>query len=255
MPNSFFWYELMTSDTAAAGAFYSAIIGWDTESAGAPNDRYSLFTLGGKDRGVAGMMEMPEDYSKAGGKPCWTGYIKVDDVDAAAQRLKQAGGAIHKPPTDIPEVGRFAVVADSQGTMFNIMKPKGEDQPSPPGGTPGFVGWHELYAVDGQSAFDFYAGQFGWTKAEALNMGPMGIYQLFAAGGDAVGGIMTKPKEIPAPAWQFYFNVEAADATAARIAEKDGRVLMGPHEVPGGSWIVQAVDPQGAMFAVVAPRR
>ena len=123
-----------------------------------------------------------------------------------------------------------------------------------PGG-PGHVGSHELYASDWESAFAFYAGQFGWTKATSVDMGPMGTYQLFAAGGDPIGGMMTKPQSMPSPAWQYYFNVGEIDAAVARVTSNGGQVLHGPHEVPGGSWIVQAMDPQGAMFALVAPRR
>ena len=63
--------------------------------------------------------------------------------------------------------------------------------------TPGHVGWHELYAGEWKSAFDFYAGQFGWTKGEAMDMGEMGTYQIFAAGGEPIGGMMTKPADMP----------------------------------------------------------
>jgi predicted enzyme related to lactoylglutathione lyase len=66
---------------------------------------------------------------------------------------------------------------------------------------------------------------------------------------------MDKPAEMPAGAWQYYFNVDAIDAAAERVTANGGQVLMGPHEVPGGSWIIQGQDPQGAMFALVAPRR
>ncbi len=67
--------------------------------------------------------------------------------------------------------------------------------------------------------------------------------------------MMDKPAEAPAASWAFYVNVDGIDAAVERINANRGRVLMGPHEVPGGSWIVQAVDPQGAPFALVAPRR
>ena len=121
--------------------------------------------------------------------------------------------------------------------------------------TPGHVGWHELQAGDLDSAFAFYAGLFGWTKSEAIDMGDMGLYQTFATGGAAVGGMMKKMPEVPTPFWLYYFNVEAIDAAAARVSQGGGKLLMAPREVPGGSWIVQCLDPQGAMFAMVAPRR
>jgi len=88
-----------------------------------------------------------------------------------------------------------------------------------------------------------------------MDMGPMGIYQLFATGDGPVGGMMTKPPQIPTPFWTYYFNVEAVDAPVARVTQGGGKVVNGPMQVPGGSWIVQCFDPQGAFFAMVGPKR
>jgi hypothetical protein len=112
-----------------------------------------------------------------------------------------------------------------------------------------------LQAGDGAGAFAFYSGLFGWTKGEAMDMGPQGVYQLFCTGGDPVGGMMTKMPEVPQPFWLYYINVAALDAAVAKVTEGGGKVIMGPMEVPGGSWIVNCTDPQGAYFALVAPTR
>ena len=132
---------------------------------------------------------------------------------------------MHRPPSDIPDVGRFAVVADPQGATFMLMSPNGPDQPPAPAGTPGHIGWHELYASDWKSAFDFYAGQFGWTKGEAMDMGEMGTYQLL---GDGTGAMMDKPAAFPAPFWLFYFNVPSIDAAAATVAARRRQGPDGP---------------------------
>ena len=130
------------------------------------------------------------------------------------------------------------------------------DAPAPlAAGTPGTVGWHELYAADWQAAFGFYASVFGWKKAEAIDMGPMGTYQLFATGAGMTGGMMNEPAEIPVAHWGYYFNVATLDAGVERLTSQGGRVLNGPMEVPGGSWIVNAMDPQHAPFSLVAPNR
>ena len=251
--SNFIWYELMTSDTAAAEAFYEAVVGWTSEPFPGSEIGYTIFKAG--EAGVAGAMTLPADAVAMGARPIWTGYIYVDDVDAATDKLSKAGGKICKPPADIPNVGRFSVVTDPQGAMFNLMKPTGPDQPPAPPMSPGHVGWHELYAADGASAFDFYAGQFGWKKTTAMDMGPMGIYQLFsgAEGGNDIGGMMTKTPEIPMPLWAFYFVVGNIDDAAKRVADNGGQVLNGPMEVPG-AWILQGLDPQGAMFALVGNR-
>jgi predicted enzyme related to lactoylglutathione lyase len=252
-PSTFVWYDLMTTDPAAAEAFYRAVVGWNAKIWG-ETGAYTL--VGPGDAMVAGIMALPDAVLAAGGMPGWLGYVAVADVDAATAELAQAGGAVHKPPTDIPEVGRFSVVADPQGAVFQLFTPlAGDNPPVVAPGTPGHIGWHELYAVDWAAVFDFYADRFGWTKADAIDMGPMGTYQLFAAGGVPIGGMMNKPEMIPRPFWGFYFNVPEIDAAAARVAENGGMVLMGPQEVPGGAWIVQCVDPQGAVFALTAPTR
>ena len=121
---------------------------------------------------------------------------------------------------------------------------------------PGKFSWHELYSSLGdKAAFDFYSGQFGWETMTEMDMGPMGTYRIFGKDGVQIGGMMNKPDNIPVSAWGFYFNVDGIDAAVERITANGGQVLMGPHEVPGGSWIVQAIDPQGANFALVSRTR
>jgi predicted enzyme related to lactoylglutathione lyase len=88
-----------------------------------------------------------------------------------------------------------------------------------------------------------------------MDMGPMGRYQLFAAGEANIGGMMTKPPAVPVPHWTYYFNVPAIDAAAARVTSGGGRIIHGPMQVPGDLWIVSCFDPQGAGFALVAPKR
>jgi predicted enzyme related to lactoylglutathione lyase len=249
----FCWYELMTTDTEAAGAFYRKVVGWNLQDSGHPSMSYTLLNVG--DHGIGGMMELPEEACKAGARPGWMGYIWVRDLEAAVDGVVAAGGKLHKAPADIPTVGRFAVVADPQGANFILFHHFG-DQEAPPvaPGTLGYAGWHELHAGEHDSALSFYAGQFGWTKGEAHDMGgPVGIYQLFNIDGVQSGGMMNKMAVFPHPFWLYYFNVDDIDAAAARVTGAGGQVLMGPHEVPGGSWILQALDPQGGMFALVKP--
>lgn len=252
--NTFIWYELMTSDPAAATKFYADVLGMSGADSGVPDMKYTIVSAGGAP--VGGIMEIPAEAKQMGAQPAWMGYVGVADVDAHAAKLQAAGGAIHHAPEDIPGVGRFAVVADPHGASFMLFRGSSDEgPPSAAPGAPGHVGWRELHAGDGPAAFDFYAGLFGWTKDEAMDMGPMGVYQLFAAGGQAIGGMMTKTAETPAPYWLYYFNVEAVDAAIARVKAAGGQLLNGPMQVPGGSWIAQCMDPQGAMFAVVGAKQ
>lgn len=254
LASRFVWYELMTTDTASARLFYGSVVGWGTRDASMPQMAYTLFTTG--ERPVAGLMDLPEQARRMGAPSSWIGYISVADVDQAAARVKSLGGQEFVPPTDIPEVGRFAVVADPQQAGFVLFRPlPGQTPPEDPApGTPGHIGWHELYAVDWQKAFDFYSTMFGWQKGDPFDMGEMGIYQLFTAGGPPIGGMFNKPRSMPTPFWLFYFNVDDIDAAVSRTEGGGGKLLNGPMQVPGGDWIVQCKDPQGAMFALVGKR-
>jgi len=248
----FIWYELMTDDVPAAERFYGAVIGWDARAAGVGDGDYRLFAVAGTE--VAGLMALPEEAAAAGARPGWTGYVAVDDLDATVQQLRRAGGAVHREPEEIPGVGRFAIVADPHGAVFALFRGMEGDEPAvAPMGTPGHAAWRELYAGELDPAFDFYAGLFGWTRAEAMDMGPMGIYQLFAVGDETLGGMMTRPEGVPV-SWAYYFACDGIDAALDRVKENGGTLLMGPQEVPGGVWIIQCLDPQGAPFAMVGPR-
>src|ERR1700719_1905018 len=159
MPNSrnnFVWYDLMTTDTKAAEAFYSSVVGWRAQDAGMPDRSYTILHV--KETPIGGLMPIPKEASAAGARPIWNGYVAVDDVDALAKRVTQAGGAVHRGPEDIPGVGRFAVVADPHGASFMLFKGATDAQPQPPApGTPGHIGWHELYAGNLEQALAFYS--------------------------------------------------------------------------------------------------
>jgi uncharacterized protein len=253
MHGKFVWYELMTTDMKAAEDFYKNVVGWSASDASMPGIEYTLFSVG--DRNVAGLMTMPDGALEMKVPPAWLGYVAVDDVDDAAAKLAAEGGTVHRAPDDIPGVGRFAVVTDPHGAAFALFKGTGEPPPPLEQMAPGNVGWHELMAGDLDSAFAFYSKLFGWSKDQAMDMGEMGVYQIFAHNEKQIGGMMTKPKEIPAPFWLYYFNVEALDAAIDRAKSGGAQVVNGPMEVPGGAWIVQCTDPQGALFALVAPKR
>lgn len=253
MPNSFFWYDVMTTDTAAAKKFYADVVGWQPQDGGSPG--YTALTVGGV--GVAGLMAIPEDAAKAGVPPCWMGYIHVDDVDACVVAIQKEGGRLMKGPVTIDGVITFAVVADPQGAGFLVAKPVPRaPKERPARNAPGSVGWHELYAYDWEKVWPFYEKLFGWTKVHTVDMGAMGIYQLFSTtGGEPAGGMMTKPPQVPVAYWNFYFVVPSVTGAAQKITEGGGQVLMAPTQVPGGGWILQARDPQGAVFALTSAQK
>jgi predicted enzyme related to lactoylglutathione lyase len=248
----FVWYELMTTDSEAARAFYVSVVGWRARDASMPGMAYTLFTVG--EASVSGLMDLPQEARNMGAKPSWIGYVAVDDVDASAERIERLGGTVHLPPTEVPNISRFSIFADPQTAKLGLFKWLDPDQAqtSEPG-APGRIGWHELLAADWEKALAFYGELFGWQKADA-DIGELGTYQLFSAGGQTIGGMLTKPPIVPAPFWLYYFNIGDIDAAVERVTAGGGRIVDGPLEVPGGSWIVQCTDPQGAIFALEGKR-
>ncbi len=251
MVNIFVWHDVMTTDVKAAEDFYSKVVGWRCEDSGMPGQSYTLLYNG--DVQVGGIMPVPEE--NKGMPPMWMGYIGVDDVDAHAQKVTAAGGKIWKGPQDIPGVGRFAVAADPHGAGFILFKGNANTPPpSVPMDTPKHFAWHELMAGNMEEAASWYASLFGWTKDEAYDMGGF-TYQTMKTGGETSSvGMMTKMPDMPMPFWSYYVWAGDIDAVTECVKANGGKVVMGPHEVPGGAWIVNCTDPQGAFISFLGSR-
>ncbi len=246
----FVWYELITHDPGAAAAFYAEVVGWSIEVVAMPGFDYRLGKVG--DRRIVGIMPPPPD-RPADAPDSWYGYVGVDDVDARAAALAAAGGSVPKPAFDIPQVGRMAVVADPHGAHFMLFRGVGEAPEPLPYMSPGTVGWHELVVrQDWQAVYPVYAALFGWQKGAAIDMGPMGTYQLIRIAGQESGAMMTAP-DYPSH-WRYYFAVDDIDAAATRVTGSGGTIAFAPVAVPGGAFVLQATDPQGVPFALVGMR-
>lgn len=249
----FVWYELMTTDVAAAKAFYTKVVGWGIKDAFTPDRPHTVLTVGSALAG--GITVLPENAKKTGGTPMWIGYVDVDDVDETTDHIKRLGGAVHVPPTNIADISRFSIVADPQMAFLAVitwLRP-GRQQP----GTlaePRRVGWHELLAADSETALSFYGEIFNWRKVPA-EPGPLSTYHLFSVGGQTIGGMLTKSPLVRVPHWLYYFNVGDIDAASRRVKSGGGQVIGSPVEVPSGNWIIRCVDPQGAVFALEGGRR
>jgi predicted enzyme related to lactoylglutathione lyase len=252
---SFIWYELLTADPAGAKAFYDAVVGWNIDAEAAPGGMdYRMIVA--PDGHAGGMMGLTADMLANGAKPIWLGYFGVDDVDASVAAIVADGGEVRLPPFDIPNVGRIAMVTDPQGMPFYVMR-GASDQSSNVYQRWGMahVSWNELNTSDDAAALAFYEKHFGIRKIGAMPMGEMGDYTFIAnaeSGDEAIGAVMRSQSR---PAWGFYFRVPEIDAAKARIEAGGGKVHSGPTEVPGGEWVLQAEDPEGVTFGLVAPAK
>jgi predicted enzyme related to lactoylglutathione lyase len=244
------WYELMTTDMPAAETFYGAVVGWTaTPFEGAPMP-YATFNRG-EHAPVAGLMTKPAEVP---GPPFWAMYVGVPQLEQAAAQITAGGGQSCSPVIDVPNVGRMQMMQDPQGAAFYIYEPANAD-PRPEGPPEvGEASWHELMTTDAPSAMSFYQQVFGWQPSETMDMGPMGKYHMFNRPHGMIGGMMNKPPEMAQvpPHWQIYFRVPDIDVAVDRIKAGGGQILNGPMEVPGGDWIVNAMDPQGGAFSLHA---
>ena len=258
----FVWYDLMTPDTEAAKAFYTEVVGWSmtdypgAQEAGGP--AYEMWTVGEKP--VGGLMALPEEAKAQGAPPHWLAYVTVPDTHAVVKKAEEMGASVLKEPMTMPGVGTFAVLSDPNGAVFAPYTPETADPEY--GATPpsnGQFSWHELGTTDYEGAFDFYSTLFGWKLDQDMDMGEHGIYRIYASEDDLgfpFGGMFNKPPEMPGPAfWLYYISVPDMDGAVDRVKENGGEVLMGPMEVPGGDFVTQCRDPQGAMFALHSTKK
>jgi predicted enzyme related to lactoylglutathione lyase len=241
---TFVWHDLTTKDVDAAVAFYGELFGWETEDHAAGGGPYKMIRSEGKEQG--GIMA-----SKPGMPSCWMGYVCVGDVDAVAARAEQAGGKVYMPPTNMPNVGRMAVIADPTGGVLSPIQLADAAEPRTEGQPPaGRFCWDELLARDVAAAKDFYTGVIGWTTEE-VDMGPMGTYTLFKHSDVQCAGMLAKPQDAPgASAWLSYVAVDDIEADAARTSELGGKIWVKPTAIPNMGRFSVCEDPSGAMFAL-----
>jgi predicted enzyme related to lactoylglutathione lyase len=257
---SFIWYELITSDPKGAKAFYDAVVGWDIEPEPAGDIDYRMIRR--SDGGNAGgVFRLTEEMKQHGGRPVWLGYIGVTDVEATVAAVERDGGKVMMPAWDIPYVGRLAMVTSPDGAPFYVMRPM------PPEGReneesdvfhpeePQHVRWNELSTTDPAGAIAFYGRHFAWRQEGEMDMGELGKYQFLHHGETMIGAVMPKMPDMPVSMWSFYIGVDDIDRAHEAVKSGGGRVLMGPMEIPGGDYSLNGMDPQGAAFGLVGPRK
>ena len=246
------WYELMTTDTAAAETFYKNIVGWTSAPFEGSPTPYTVFKRSG-DVGVAGLMARPDGMNMP---PFWAMYVAVPKLEDAVTQIKQLGGSELSPVIDVPTVGRMQMMKDPQGAAFYIIQPAPAEERPETAPEVGEASWHELMTTDAPVAMKFYSQIFQWQPSETMDMGEMGKYHMFNRPHGMIGGMMNKPPEMAQvpPHWMIYFRVPDINAAVERIKKNGGKILNGPMEVPGGDWVLNAQDPQGAAFSLHAKK-
>jgi uncharacterized protein len=252
------WYELLTDDPARIAPFYQAVMNWsvaDHADPGAAGMDYRMIERGGG--GFAGGVLTLNEQMKAGGaRPGWLIYFGVDDVDASVAKAESLGASVHMPAMTMEGVGRMAMLADPQGAPFYLMRGAMEgDSGAYSGMTAGGCAWNELSTSDPPAAVEFYRNLLGYMTDNFMPMGDAGKYTFLELGDGAIGAIGPCMSREDRSAWMPYFRTAGTiGAAKLTIGLNGGIVTMGPMEVPGGDWIVVAVDPGGAAVGFVGTK-
>lgn len=238
-PGKFVWFELITDDVEGDLAHYGEVLGWKTQSMDMGDFEYKM--LGRGEVGHCGVVK-----PQMSGVPThWASYLAVEDVDATVAKVAEAGGKVVVPPTDLPGVGRFSLIADPEGATVHAFKASGEGKASS-----GFH-WNELWCQDPANTLKFYEKVFGATLE--VNEMPFGPYYQLRIGDQLTGGAMKAPSpEIPAH-WLPYAVVDDADAAAQRATNHGGQHHGEMMQVDGVGRFAVLASPRGAHLGVIKP--
>jgi predicted enzyme related to lactoylglutathione lyase len=251
-PGSFCWFELATSDQAAAKKFYGGLFGWTAnDSPMGPGSFYTIFQLRGRNVGAAYTL-MP-DQARQGVPPHWGTYVAVANAEEAVAKAKTLGGTVLAGPMDVAEHGRMAVLSDPTGAAISLWQAK-QHQGVGVAGEVGAFSWSELLTRDTTAATRFYTALFGWKTKVTEGAGLP--YTHWQNDGVDIGGMMAILEQwgpMP-PHWVNYVQVQNCDETAAKATSLGGKVCMPPTDIPNTGRFAMLQDPQGAMLSVIALR-
>jgi uncharacterized protein len=240
----FYWHELAARDVNAQKGFYGELFGWKTRDMEmGPAGTYTILSVNGKDIGGIAKLEGKQS-------PSWLAYVTTQNVDDAVTRAKKHGADVEVPATDIPGVGRFAILADKQGARIAPFTPAEENADSADRPGLGTFCWNELVTQDPSAAGSLYRDVFGWTS-ESKDMGPAaGTYTILKRGDRQSGGIMKAMDKNAPSLWLSYIAVEDVDAAFEKVKRLKGKGLMPPADIPGIGRFAVVSDPEGAAFAL-----
>lgn len=241
-PGTFCWVELGTSDAAAAKSFYTGLFGWTTrEHDMGEMGTYYIFLRGDKE--VAAMYQIGG--ATAGLPPNWMSYVSVTSADESVAKANSLGAKAVNGPFDVYDMGRMAVIQDSQGAHFAVWQAKSHagvqvrDEE-------GALCWNELQARDVAEGKKFYPSLFGWRMKESPE------YTEWHLGEHAIGGMLQSqaPPEVPAH-WLPYFAVGDCDAMVSKANASGATTIVPPMDIEKVGRFAVLSDPQGAVFAII----
>lgn len=245
IPGEVVWADLVTTDVDSATAFYARVFGWQAR----PGDDPGYVELASNGKVIAAVARY-EDADAAAGSARWLVSISVTDVDESVRRVERQGGSTLQAPEEFPDRGRFAVVADSQGAVFMLLRASGGDPPDTDVAT-GSWSWAELWTRDAKSAARFYENAIGYRALhDPEDSGPQPV--VLTTEGRPRATIVEIPWQDVEPNWIPYVPVADARDTLRRAKAAGGSVLLTSDDVENdeGSFAAVIADPTGGVFAI-----
>jgi uncharacterized protein len=243
------WEDLKSTKIDESRDFFTNLFGWSTDPVDmGGGSSYEMLKNGHAAQAFGGLNTI-EGSSRQPSH--WLSYLSTPDVDSLTFKASDLGGTILLEPTDIPGIGRFSILTDPQGATFAAYTDTNAAwEPAAPTVQPhGGIAWHELMTSDVDAALAFYSALFNWSS-RTVDMGT-GPYTLLKAGDHEVAGLMKKPDDQVPTAWTVYFEVDDIQKSLDKVGELGGNVLMGPMEVSTVGELGWAIDPSGAVFAMI----
>ena len=241
------WADLLAHDGQKAKDFYTGLLGWTYEDH--PVDGTMVYTMYSH-QGQAVCASAERGPGQENLPPHWSVYVTVDDLEAALERARNAGGTVIAEPFDVLEVGRMAIIQDPQGAYLRLWFPKGHAGASVMM-EPGALCWFELATNDTEGAQAFYSALL---QLDAIPDPDAAFpYTLLTRGEQHVAGIMEIGADwgpVP-PNWGVYFGVNDVEATVAKAQELGGGVVVAPMDIADFARFAVLRDSEGAVFSVI----
>jgi len=245
LPGKFVWFEHASRDAKKAQAFYGEVFGWKVSSFPISEGSYDMIAAGDAMIGGYDVRRVRE------GEPAhWRSVMSVANVDATAKAAAGAGGKLIDAPADMPQVGRFARIADPLGAELSLLTSFTDDPPDAIA-THGRWLWNELHTGDPARSVAFCEKVLGYS-VRAQDMGPAGTYHVLSQGGVDRGGV-TAHGAGETSYWLPYVSVDDADATIARAQRLGAKIDVPATDIPGIGRFGVFTDPTGATLAVMKP--
>ncbi|MCA9690020.1 MAG: VOC family protein [Nannocystaceae bacterium] len=242
----FIWRELMTEDPARAAEFYRALFGWTIlETHAGPEGVYRMVQHAGRELGGIVATRPEHDHPR----PHWLSYARVPEVEPICARARKLGGAELIGPTELPGVGRLAVLADPTGAHWAVFAVS-RARPLPERPPPGVFCWTQLLTPEVARARAFYGELLRWGVEPAPSPDGLPSVMFRASGKLHAGALQLPPSATATASWLPYVAVAEITAAERRAQSLGAAILRGATELPGLGAFCVLQDPTGAELAL-----